>query len=242
MDLVIKLFDHTIVPILTYSSEVWGFEKIDIIKRIHQKFLRNVLKLKKSTPWYMVNAELGRLPLQIIIKTRMIVYWNKLIVGKENKLSFKLYQFMLNIPIFQSKWITQIKNILTETGRLDLWYNQHNIQGLDIKHIIKQALIDQYYQNWNHALHNSSKGATNYSIYKTSICFEKYFNLLNKKYFLQLVKFRTGSHYLPVEVGRWENIDISERKCYLCNKNDIGDEMHYLLICPFFCTRQKKIC
>lgn len=26
LDLQLKLFDHTVVPILTYASEVWGYE------------------------------------------------------------------------------------------------------------------------------------------------------------------------------------------------------------------------
>ena len=41
-------------------------------------------------------------------------------------------------------------------------------------------------------------------------------------------------NYLPVENGRWNRTDISQRKCLLCNKNDTGDELHYLLTCPFF--------
>ena len=37
---------------------------------------------------------------------------------------------------------------------------------------------------------------------------------------------------MPIETGRWNNIDLPDRKCQLCDKNDLGDE--YLLICPFF--------
>ena len=47
-------------------------------------------------------------------------------------------------------------------------------------------------------------------------------------------KYRTSNHYLPVETGRWNRTDISERKCLLYNKNDTGEELHYLLTCPFF--------
>jgi hypothetical protein len=32
-------FDKTILPILLYGSEIWGFENIDIIERIHLHFL-----------------------------------------------------------------------------------------------------------------------------------------------------------------------------------------------------------
>ena len=33
LDLQLKLFDNTVVPILTYGSEVWGYENLDIIEK-----------------------------------------------------------------------------------------------------------------------------------------------------------------------------------------------------------------
>ena len=38
VDLMLELFDKSVVPILLYGCEVWGFENIDIIERIHLKF------------------------------------------------------------------------------------------------------------------------------------------------------------------------------------------------------------
>ena len=112
----------------------------------------------------MIMAELGRYPLEIIINCKMIGFWLRLVTGNQNKLSFKIHQLMLNIPNFQSKWITHVQTILQ----------------------------------------------------------------------LTLVRYRTSIHYLPEETGRWNMTDISERKYLLCNKNDTGEELHYLLTCPFF--------
>ena len=88
IDLQIKLFDHTVLPILTYGCEVWGFENIKILERIHAEFLRTITKTKKSTPHYMLFAELGRYPLDITVKIRMIGFWTRIISGKETKLSY----------------------------------------------------------------------------------------------------------------------------------------------------------
>ena len=49
-----------------------------------------------------------------------------------------------------------------------------------------------------------------------------------------MVRFRTGNHKMPIETGRWLNIELSNRKCELCDKDTIGDEFHYLLECTFF--------
>ena len=47
IDLQLKLFDHTIVPILLYGCEIWGYHNTNIIENVHNKFLRNILKVKK---------------------------------------------------------------------------------------------------------------------------------------------------------------------------------------------------
>ena len=59
-DLQLKLFDHTIIPILLYGCEVWGYQNVQIIENLHNDFLRNILNLRKSTPIYILHAELVR--------------------------------------------------------------------------------------------------------------------------------------------------------------------------------------
>ena len=40
IDLQLKLFDNTVLPILTYSSEIYGYSNIEIIERVQTEFLR----------------------------------------------------------------------------------------------------------------------------------------------------------------------------------------------------------
>ena len=60
-----------------------------------------------------------------------------------------------------------------------------------------------------------------------------YFNILPEKLRSIIIKFRTSVHYLPVEIGHWDNTPLPEIYCILCNLNDIGDEFHYLFICDY---------
>ena len=64
VDLMLELFDKSVVPILFYGCEVWGFENIDIIERIPLKFCKIILNVKKSTANYIVYGELGSLSTQ----------------------------------------------------------------------------------------------------------------------------------------------------------------------------------
>ena len=65
---------------------------------------------------------------------------------------------------------------------------------------------------------------------------KKYLTMLPADLWMPLCRFRTGNHRLPVEFYSWDKFwkPRSERKCNICNLNDIGDEYHYLMICPIF--------
>ena len=41
-DLQLKLFDNTIAPVLTYGCEIWGYENLAMIEKVHYDFLRQI--------------------------------------------------------------------------------------------------------------------------------------------------------------------------------------------------------
>ena len=52
LDLQLELFDNTILPIITYSYELWGYDNVQIFERIHHvhtSFPRTITKCRKST-------------------------------------------------------------------------------------------------------------------------------------------------------------------------------------------------
>ena len=48
----------------------------------------------------------------------------------------------------------------------------------------------------------------------------------------RILRFRMGSHHLPVEEGRHFTLPRASRVCNLCNTGALGDERHMLLECP----------
>ena len=48
----------------------------------------------------------------------------------------------------------------------------------------------------------------------------------------RILRFRMGSHHLPVEEGRHFNLPRASRVCNLCNTDALGDERHMLPECP----------
>ena len=116
VDLQLKLFDVLVVPILTYSSEIWGFENKATIEKLHLQFCKRILGVRSSTPNFMVYGELGRFPLEVHITLKMVCFWHR-IASNENKLSGKLYKLLLHLSEhdnFNFKWVSYIKSILDD--------------------------------------------------------------------------------------------------------------------------------
>ena len=40
IDIQLKMIDSLVLPILTYSAEVWGFEKLDVIDQLELQFYK----------------------------------------------------------------------------------------------------------------------------------------------------------------------------------------------------------
>ena len=93
VDCQLKLFDQTIVPILLYGSETFGFENLQPLEKMHLDFLKSILKMKSSTPLIMIYGEFGRFPLEIQVKTRMIKFWAKILTGKTPKFLIKCMNY-----------------------------------------------------------------------------------------------------------------------------------------------------
>ena len=59
------------------------------------------------------------------------------------------------------------------------------------------------------------------------------------------IKFRNiigclSSHQLCIETGKHREVERNERKCVLCDLNDIEDEYHFVYICPVYYNLRRQ--
>ena len=71
-----------------------GYENLQVVERIHLKFLKHILQWKSSTPSFMVYCETGCFPVHVNVYSRMISNWAKLSTGCDKKIVNVLYQFL----------------------------------------------------------------------------------------------------------------------------------------------------
>lgn len=233
VDLQLELFDTLVQPIMLYNCEVWGFTNISVIEKLHLKFLKYILGVSRSTCNSIVYGELGKMPLSIKVKQRMIGYWAKLITDKESKLSHimltKLTEFSTNNKI-SIPWLNFIKHILNSCGLSYIWDTQqfNNVKWLKVT--VERTLKDQFKQEWMADLYSKSS-CDFYIEAKTEFCFEQYLLHDNLKVRKSICQFRTNNSKISKVIGRYRSIPRNDRICTVCNNNQVGDEFHLIIEC-----------
>ena len=148
----LKLFESIVVPILCYGCEVWGFDNVNDIEKIQIRFYKNILGLNRNTSNISVFGELGRYPLNIIIKERILKYWLKSLI--KNDVRNKMYQQERYAIVNNNNnvnWASKVKNLLYSLGLNYIWDQQdyiHETQLLYYTNICKARLRDQYVQHF----------------------------------------------------------------------------------------------
>ena len=245
IDVQMHLFDSVVMPIALYGCEVWGFLNIDLLEKLHLLFCKMILKVKKSTPTCMVLGELGRFPVQYNVDLRLLCFWFKTIKSSSNKFSLTFYKLLYKLHtlgIYSNEWLKKVECTLTACGMSEFWLNQNltdNMTFNTFKIMCRNKLKLFYTDKWLNSVSQSNKGLF-YKEYKTELKFEYYLVEMDVSLRYFLVKFRTSNHRLHIEEGRFNQIARADRKCLVCDSNDIGNEYHYICICPKFDEIRKK--
>ena len=242
IDCQLKLFDNTVLPILLYGCEVWGFEDTKIIEKVYSDFLKYILHVKQSTPHFLLYGELGVFPLNILIKSKMVKFWTSLVIGQNNKLSSLLYDFVFRNNVNNRrnfKWSSFLKRLFDDVGLSYIWDEQNLPNAKWLVSNVKRVLTDSHIQSWYTYINTSSK-CLNYRIFKHEYIFERYLIILPPNIRQYLINYRLSNHRLPIETGRWNNVERNERLCILCGNTHLGDEYHFLFDCSYFTSFRKK--
>ena len=132
-NMLIKLFDQTIIPVLTYASEIWGTfslqsktvsdgfgnltpEKQYLKTDTEQTclyFYKRLLMVNKNTSNLATLGELGRYPIQIIIIIRIIKFWYRINeLGENSLLKETLNEQLRAQNTDKNQWIHFVNQIL----------------------------------------------------------------------------------------------------------------------------------
>ena len=105
--IVFKIFDATIIPIITYGGEIWGISKPLNFKtwdqspaeKVHLKFCKQYLGLNRKTSNLATRGESERFPIQILIMKKALKYFSYLCEKDENSIVKQAFLISLHCKI-----------------------------------------------------------------------------------------------------------------------------------------------
>jgi hypothetical protein len=156
----LELFDKLVSPILNYCSEVCGFVNDLSIERVHLQFCKKILGVKKTTQNDFIYGELGRVSFKTVHFLNIIKYWLKILHLGRNKYVFIIYSLLKDdFEQYENRqnWCSMLKNLLFSLGFVGACLYQGVGDDKIFLSLVKQRLNDQFIQNWNSRLSNSSR-------------------------------------------------------------------------------------
>ena len=123
-------------------------------------------------------------------------------------------------------------------------FHKRYINEYSLRHVIstcEQGFLRIYIDNWRNELNREhgrrGNGRNKLRTYRKFKCYfetETYVKLLMPySWRSSLTKFRTGVAPLRLETGRYENLAVDQRACFIC-QDFVESEQHVLLNCPLF--------
>ena len=217
-----KILNSCVNAAVLYSSETWSSSSLADVETLHRKAIKTAFGIKKNTPNDIVYMESGHLPLKSTIYKRQYKFWSKIKKEMEDNPDSpitKLYQIGINSRV---PFLRHYLNLHQEFTNEDECFKFYNLKERDTisERIRNEALRDPkgvrgVYLTINPAL-------------QTHEMYGKYITSENRR--LILTKYRTGSHYLNIQKGRYLMVDRNQRTCVCAS--GIQDLQHVVFECP----------
>jgi len=234
-----KMFDTNVLPILNYSSEIWGFGKFPKCDTILNRAMRYFMGVHKYAPTAAIQGDMGWISLKYRRYLCILRFWNRLVHMDEQRLVKRIFTFYLNSTY--DNWCTDVHTIFDILDVSHVW-NERGI--LDIR-MIERKCESLMNDEWREQVQSKPKLRT-YALYKHEFVVENYVYSNISKFNRSLVaQFRSGILPLHIETGRFNNIkdkntgnfrklQAHERFCNICKLDLVEDEKHFLFECTSY--------
>ena len=199
------------VSSLLHNCETFGDYLPKDLETTYHKLLKSCLNVRLNTSNDNTLIETGFLPIKAVILMRQYKFYMRF---KDNIKKQSRREKMLNLLL---------------QNRTDFL---HHYEQLISKYSSAQDIAKEFRTKTKNKVYDlARRGKTKYSTYVEMNPDLSHSPLLDVVHPVasDMIKFRLGSHYLPVETGRWCGLEHGLRLCGSCG--EIGDEKHVLYRC-----------
>ena len=113
-EIMFHIFDTLIMPILTYGSDIWGYNKvaITILDKVFLRSVRCTLGIKCTTSNIIVLCECGRMPPSVMCTINTLCFLNRLMCMDGDSLAKQVHDELQHLTDqgFDT-WVSSIRKI-----------------------------------------------------------------------------------------------------------------------------------
>ena len=205
---------------LLYGSETWGNNTQDI-EFIYRSGIKTALGVRQNVNNEIIYIECNKFPLECEIRKRQLKFW------------IKINDYIVLHP---DSSLNKIIHIGVEANLNFLKYYKTLSSTYSNPESCQISLQEKYKISWKNKIisafenDNNSKLGTYYRINPDLKSFIPKSQTILEIERILITRYRTGSHSLSIELGRYSNIPRLERLC--CCGNDIQTIWHIFSECP----------
>ena len=212
-----------------------GNKSFSCINAVHNRAMRFYLGVGKYTPNAAVSGEMGWVPPVVRQWKHIANFWVRLSQTNDTRLNKR-------IAMWAHGKSSRCKNWFSVIGKHFTQFKIENFNNLDrplhkqsFINGVEKATMNIYLADWLATLNKVNGSASlgrnklrTYRTFKQVYETEGYCNLiLPPSHRSALCKFRCGVSPIRIETGRYENLQLDDRKCPFCNVPE--DELHVYL-------------
>ena len=223
-----KMFETSVLPVMQYGAEIWGFKEYVKCERVNQRAARYYLGVHPKTPLLAVTGDTGWRSAQCNRHVKMINYWNRLVLMEDTRLTKKMFIYDYNRC--KDNWSMEVKQLCQDNDMIEIFDDMGEINVIDFE----RNLSVNFNSKWKNSLPTKPKLRT-YLKFKDVFVTEEYVRSCGSRRKRSLLaQFRMGVLPLAIETGRFINKPIEERICKVCCTNMVEDEVHMLCTCQVY--------
>ena len=210
------------------------------VEQVHKHFLRRLLGVPANTCDKFLYAEFGRVPLQQFWWKQCCLYSSRLLKLDDKRPCKQAFLLQSRCNLAWIKGVTSRCEDLHIRPPHPVTESQSSAaeDAFDAA-AAAEANAAALAASIMTPTADSRKQATYFSIKKDNAC-EPYITQAKNHHLRRIIAlFRTGSHWLRVQSGRFERLEFSQRTCPAC-QGEVEDEQHAVFACPIYDELRSK--
>ena len=207
----LKVLRSCVMGSVLHNCEAFANYLPKDLESTYMKLLKSCFNVRTSTPNLLVLIESCFLPIKAVIYCRQLKFYKRFSDSiQPDSRRNNVFRFLLQ---YQTRYLK-------------------HYETLSSKYSLTEEIITEYRNEMKTKIYKfADEGKYKFGIYaeinpdlSRSPFLDVYHPVAS-----DVVKFRLGSHYLPIETGRWRGVSRTERLCTACGV--LGDEKHALYSC-----------